>query len=144
MRRFPSLGVTLAACLCACGGSEDEPDTTAPAAEPGSAGAEEPVADAAQEEESAPPAGPIDDSAAPTGAQDTPAEYACRLERDYNACVIERLEGRVSTESDLILLIQAYRMKGRNDDARAHMQRLIDEYPDSPQAQTYRDYLGGF
>lgn len=115
----------------------DETETTDALAEPsGETGVTEPVEDTG--------VASADEQRQPSGAADSPPQYACRLASNYNECIVERLEGRADTEAELVALIQSYRMLGRNDEARSHMEEFIARYPDSPQTQTYRDYLGGF
>jgi hypothetical protein len=65
----------------------------------------------------------------------------CRIAADYNECIAERVEPDTATEDELIMLIQSSRMIGQQKKARKAMRVYIDRFPDSPQADNYRDYL---
>lgn len=127
-----------------CGGSSEEP--VAPPPDETSSGEDVASTDAMEappEPEAAPPvATPERTGSEQAPGNETPATYACRLADDFNQCIVERLEGRADTEAKMIQLIQSYRLLGRADEARTHMEEFVETYPDSPQAQTYRDYLG--
>ena len=142
MRAAPLIIIVLG---LGCGGSASEPEEPAgrPAAEPA---AEMPAPTPESSAEPAPPARAAEARAGDEQApgDDTPAQYACRLADDFNQCIVERLEGRADTEAKMIQLIQSYRLLGRTDEARSHMERFIEEYADSPQANAYRDYLGSY
>lgn len=150
---LPSLVLSLL-CLFAspgCGGSADEAAEPPPPVDETSSGgsmATEPEGASSIDDEPA-TAAPAEPTASASGdgqapGEDTPATYACRLADDFNQCIVERLEGHADTEAKLIQLIQSYRLVGRADDARRHMEEFIEDYPDSPQTQAYRDYLGGY
>jgi DNA-directed RNA polymerase specialized sigma24 family protein len=64
----------------------------------------------------------------------------CTMRGD-NECVIGILEGRARSASELTLLIEAYRARGQNDEARRHMRILVARFPSSPRAAIYRQIL---
>jgi hypothetical protein len=66
----------------------------------------------------------------------------CRMEIDYNRCIVERLEGEAESERELVALIQSQRMLGQTAAAMRTMERFIARYPEAPMTDVYRSYLG--
>jgi hypothetical protein len=65
----------------------------------------------------------------------------CRIEPDYNRCIVEQLDGHADSEGELIALTQSQRIVGDVDGAMQNMTLFVERYPDSPQAATYREFL---
>lgn len=61
----------------------------------------------------------------------------CTMDADH-ACVIRLLDGRAETESDLAMLIEAYRASGQSDRALRYMRIYIEKFPSRPRARGYQ------
>ena len=131
-----TIGLIACVFIGACGSSAPaEPGAGTEASSANTAGGEVGVAP------EAPATGGPDGNENAMSSEESPPSLACRLETDFNRCIVTRLEGRAESESELIMLIQSYRMLGDMEKAREHMSGYVDAYPDGLQAQTYRDYL---
>ena len=87
-------------------------------------------------------ASPVAISAAPAPGQAKSATFACRMVTDYSHCIVERLEGRASTESEILVLIQSHRALGDVDAVARNMRLYLSLFPDSPPASSYRLQIG--
>ena len=58
-----------------------------------------------------------------------------------NACVVQVLRGRASTESELGLLAVTYRTMGRTSDAVRAMRTYIARFLDGPRVAGFQQYI---
>jgi uncharacterized protein (TIGR02266 family) len=72
-------------------------------------------------------------------APQTPFETATQcIAKGDNACVINALKDKASTETELGLLIETYRSVGDTSNATKYMKRFIEKYPKSNRSDIYR------
>jgi pSer/pThr/pTyr-binding forkhead associated (FHA) protein len=64
----------------------------------------------------------------------------CTMSGD-NGCVIRLLEGRARTESQLALLIEAYRARGQMQPALGNLRTYVARYGETPRARSYQRIL---
>jgi serine/threonine protein kinase len=64
----------------------------------------------------------------------------CTMRGD-NRCVISELEGHARSESELAMLIEAYRATGNRLAADRHMRSYVSRFPQSARARNYRQLL---
>jgi TolA-binding protein len=79
---------------------------------------------------------------------DTPMDQARACFRRYpdamaagDACAVNALRGRATTEAELGLLATTYRAMGRRADATGAMREYIARYPDGPRAPSFSAYI---
>lgn len=99
---------------------------------------------------SAPPAQPEPATVAPTPTPDaagaSPMDQARACLRsssdmnDGNACVVNALHGRATTESEVGLLCTTYRTMGRTDDAVRCMRNYIQRFPSGARVSSFASY----
>jgi hypothetical protein len=74
----------------------------------------------------------------------SPLEQARACQREGNhRCVVEALEGRLSSAPALVLLVSAYSQLGDRASARRAATSFVDRFPNDPRAERYRvQWLG--
>jgi hypothetical protein len=58
-----------------------------------------------------------------------------------NACVLQVLRGRATSESELGLLAVTYRAMGRSSDAVRAMRAYVQRFPDGPRVTSFQQYI---
>ena len=90
-------------------------------------------------EEAAPP--PPDPAPTRNEGPNVDAEARqCTMSGD-NACVIRLLDGRARTESQLAMLIEAYRARGQTQQALRHMRTYVSRFGSTSRARGYQQIL---
>lgn len=62
---------------------------------------------------------------------------------DGNACVVNVLRGRATSESEIGLLCTTYRTMGRTGDAVRCMRNYIQRFPNGARVPSFRSYIEG-
>ena len=81
-----------------------------------------------------------DDGGGSAGANLEEQARACTMSGD-NGCVIRLLEGRARTQSQLAMLIEAYRARGQTQQSLRHMRTFVSRFPSTPRGRQYQQIL---
>lgn len=74
-----------------------------------------------------------------TDATQTPFKIATQcIAKGDNACAIETLKNKASTEAELGLLIETYRSVGDTSNATKYIKRFLEKFPKSNRSEIYR------